>query len=178
MLTAIRENAERAEFVGLNVRRYQLAAFAIAGVFAGFAGALFGMFNRGVFPDFAYWSKSAEVLIMAILGGIGSFWGPAIGAAALTLLNHQITSVTQYWPLVLGVVLIVLLFAFPGGIAGALGSAAGAPARSAAMLEVARLRRSFGGVAAIDDVSLAVARRARSSPSSAPTAPASRRCST
>ena len=70
--------------------------------FAGFAGALFGLFNRGVFPDFAYWSKSAEVLIMAILGGIGSFWGPAIGAAALTLLNHQITSVTQYWPLVLG----------------------------------------------------------------------------
>ena len=90
--------------------------------FAGFAGALFGIFNRGVFPDFAYWSKSAEVLIMAILGGIGSFWGPAIGAAALTLLNHQISSITQYWPLVLGLVLIVLLFAFPGGITGALAS--------------------------------------------------------
>ena len=120
MLTAIRENPERAEFVGLNVRLYQLAAFAVAGAFAGFAGALFGIFNRGVFPDFAYWSKSAEVLIMAILGGMGSFWGPAVGAAALTLLNHQITSVTQYWPLVLGVVLVVLLFAFPGGIVGAL----------------------------------------------------------
>ena len=119
MLTAIRENPERAEFVGLHVRRYQLAAFAIAGGFAGFAGALFGLFNRGVFPDFAYWSKSAEVLIMAILGGIGTFWGPAIGAAALTLLNHQITSVTQYWPLVLGSVLIVLLFVFPGGLLGA-----------------------------------------------------------
>ena len=123
MLTAIRENPERAEFVGLNVRLYQLAAFAIAGAFAGAAGALFGIFNRGVFPDFAYWSKSAEVLIMAILGGIGSFWGPAIGAGVLTLLNHQISAVTQYWPLVLGVVLIVLLFAFPGGITGALGSA-------------------------------------------------------
>ena len=57
---------------------------------------------------------------MAILGGMGSFWGPAIGAAALTLLNHQITAVTQYWPLVLGIVLVVLLFAFPGGIVGAL----------------------------------------------------------
>jgi len=57
---------------------------------------------------------------MAILGGIGSFWGPAIGAAALTLLNHQISSFTQYWPLVLGVVLIVLLFAFPGGVTGTL----------------------------------------------------------
>jgi branched-chain amino acid transport system permease protein len=62
------------------------------------------------------------VLIMAILGGFGSFWGPAVGAAALTLLNHQITSITRYWPMVLGTVLIVLLFVFPGGIAGALGS--------------------------------------------------------
>ena len=81
MLTAIRENPERAEFVGINVRRYQLAAFVIAGAFAGLAGALFGIFNRGVFPDFAYWSKSAEVLIMVILGGMGHFWGPAVGAA-------------------------------------------------------------------------------------------------
>ena len=80
MLTAIRENPERAEFVGINVRRYQLAAFVDGGRFAGFAGALFGIFNRGVFPDFAYWSKSAEVLIMVILGGMGHFWGPAVGA--------------------------------------------------------------------------------------------------
>jgi branched-chain amino acid transport system permease protein len=121
MLTAIRENPERAEFVGLNVKLYQVAAFAIAGAFAGFAGALFGLFNRGVFPDFAYWSKSAEVLIMVILGGMGTFWGPAVGAAALALLSHQINAVTQYWPLVLGTVLVVLLFVFPGGILGLLG---------------------------------------------------------
>ncbi len=118
MLTAIRENPERAEFVGLNVRLYQMAAFALAGAFAGFAGALFGIFNRGVFPDFAHWAKSAEVLIMVILGGMGSFWGPAVGAAALALLSHQINAVTQYWPLVLGSVLLLLLFVFPGGIMG------------------------------------------------------------
>ena len=120
MLTAIRENPERAEFIGVNVRRYQLAAFVIAGAFAGFAGALFGIFNRGVFPDFAYWAKSAEVLIMAILGGMGHFWGPAVGAAVLILLNQQITAYTQYWPFILGSILIVLLFVFPGGIVGAL----------------------------------------------------------
>jgi branched-chain amino acid transport system permease protein len=120
VLTAIRENPERAQFVGINVRGYQLAAFAVAGTFAGWAGALFALFNRGVFPDFAHWSKSAEVLIMVILGGISNFWGPAVGAAALTLLNHQITAVTQYWPLVLGTILIVLLFAFPEGILGIL----------------------------------------------------------
>jgi branched-chain amino acid transport system permease protein len=118
MLTVIRENPERARFIGLNVRRYELAAFVIAGAFAGVAGALFGLFNRGVFPDFAYWSKSAEVLIMVILGGMGHFWGPAIGAAALLLLNQQISAYTQYWPFVLGVTLIVLLFLFPGGIVG------------------------------------------------------------
>ena len=85
----------------------------IAGGFAGLAGALFGIFNRGVFPDFAYWPKSAEVLIMAILGGMGHFWGPAVGAAVLILLNQQITSYTEYWPFVLGTILIVLLFVFP-----------------------------------------------------------------
>jgi len=131
ILTAIRENPERAEFVGVNVRRYQLAAFVVAGAFAGWAGALFGIFNRGVFPDFAYWAKSAEVLIMVILGGFGSFWGPAVGAAVLILLNQQITAYTQYWPFILGSILIVLLFVFPGGIVGAL---------QAALLRVRRRR--------------------------------------
>jgi branched-chain amino acid transport system permease protein len=120
ILNTIRENPERAQFIGIDVRRYELAAFAIAGAFAGFAGALFGIFNRGVFPDFGYWSKSAEVLIMTILGGMGHFWGPAVGAAALILLNQEITAYTQYWPFILGTILIILLFVFPGGIVGAL----------------------------------------------------------
>ena len=120
ILTTIRENPERAEFIGIAVRRYELAAFVLAGLFAGLAGALFGIYNRGVFPDFVYWSKSAEVLIMTILGGIGFFWGPAIGALVLTVLNLEIRSYTEYWPFILGVVLILLLFVFPGGISGAL----------------------------------------------------------
>src|SRR6266545_2160145 len=120
MLTTIRENAERAEFIGVNVRRYELAAFVIAGAFAGLAGGLFGIFNRGVFPDFAYWTKSSEVLIMTLLGGMGTFMGPALGALVLIWLNQQIGSYTEYWPLVLGTILVVLLFVFPGGIAGTL----------------------------------------------------------
>jgi branched-chain amino acid transport system permease protein len=119
ILTTIRENPERAEFIGVNVRRYELGAFALAGGFAGLAGGLFGIFNRGVFPDFAYWTKSAEVLIMTLLGGMGTFYGPAVGAIALLWLHQQIVSYTQYWPLVLGTILVVLLFAFPGGLAGA-----------------------------------------------------------
>jgi branched-chain amino acid transport system permease protein len=120
MLTTIRENPERAEFIGVDVRRYELVAFVIAGVFAGLSGGLFGIFNRGVYPDFAYWPKSSEVLIMTILGGMGHFYGPAVGALVLLVLNQQISSYTQYWPLVLGSLLIVLLFVFPGGIVGAL----------------------------------------------------------
>ena len=124
ILTTIRENPERAEFIGVDVRRYELVAFVIAGGFAGLAGALFGIFNRGVFPDFAYWPKSSEALIMTLLGGMGHFWGPAVGALVLLVLNQQITAYTEYWPFVLGTILIVLLFAFPGGIVGALDAAA------------------------------------------------------
>jgi branched-chain amino acid transport system permease protein len=120
MLTTIRDNAERAAFIGLNVRAYELAAFVVAGAFAGLAGALFGIFNRGVFADYVFWSKSADVMIMAILGGMDYFWGPPVGALALVWLNQQITSYTEYWPFVLGTLLVVLLYAFPGGIVGGL----------------------------------------------------------
>ena len=120
VLTTIRDNPERAAFIGVNVRAYQLAVFVVAGAFAGLAGALYGIFSRGVFADYVFWSKSAEVMIMTILGGMGYFWGPPVGAAALVWLNQAITDYTQYWPLVLGVILLVLLFAFPGGILGGL----------------------------------------------------------
>jgi branched-chain amino acid transport system permease protein len=92
MLTTIRDNTERAAFIGINVRAYERAAFVVAGGFAGFAGALFGIFNRGVFADYVFWSKSAEVMIMTILGGMNYFWGPPVGALALVWLNQQITS--------------------------------------------------------------------------------------
>ena len=122
ILTSIRDNPERAQFVGIDVRRYQLIVFTIAGGFAGLAGGLFALLNRGVFPDFCYWPKSAEVLIMTILGGIHHFWGPSVGAATLILLNKFTVEYTEYWPLVLGVILLVILFAFPGGILGGIES--------------------------------------------------------
>ncbi|HWB48679.1 MAG TPA: branched-chain amino acid ABC transporter permease [Stellaceae bacterium] len=123
ILTTIRDNPERAAFIGVNVRLYQLAAFTVAGVFAGLAGALYGIFSRGVFADYVFWSKSAEVMIMTILGGMDYFWGPPVGALALVWLNQAITDYTEYWPFVLGTILLVLLFAFPGGILGGLDAA-------------------------------------------------------
>ncbi|MFM9938572.1 MAG: branched-chain amino acid ABC transporter permease [Hyphomicrobiaceae bacterium] len=118
ILNTIRDNPERTQFIGINVRRYQLIAFTIAGGFAGLAGGLFGIYKRGVFPDYGHWAKGAEVLIMTILGGIHSFWGPTVGSALLILLNGLIVSYTEYWSFVLGIILLVILFAFPDGIVG------------------------------------------------------------
>lgn len=118
ILTTIRENPERTEFIGINVKRFQLFAFMISGFFSSIAGALFGIFNHSVFPDILFWPASAEVLIMTILGGMYSFLGPVVGAAVLLYLRMQVASYTQYWPLILGTILAVLLFFFPGGIVG------------------------------------------------------------
>jgi branched-chain amino acid transport system permease protein len=118
ILTTIRENPERTEFIGINVKLFQLVAFMISGFFSAIAGALFGVFNHSVFPDTLFWPASAEVLIMVILGGMYSFFGPVVGAAVLLYLRMQVATYTQYWPLILGMILAVLLFFFPGGIVG------------------------------------------------------------
>lgn len=120
LLTSIRENPERAEFLGINVRGYQLLAFVIAGAFAGLAGALFALHNRSVFPDSALWTRSAEVLIMTILGGVYTFLGPAVGAVILVVLDYLVTARTEYWPLVLGSILLALVYFFPEGVVGTL----------------------------------------------------------
>jgi len=122
ILTTIRENPERTEFIGVDVKLFQLLAFMISGAFAGISGALFGIFNHSLFPDLLYWPMSAEVLIMAILGGMYSFFGPLVGAAVILYLRMLVTSYTQYWPLIMGTILALLLFFFPGGIMGFLRS--------------------------------------------------------
>ncbi len=118
ILTTIRENPERTEFIGIDVKLFQLLAFMISGVFAAISGALFGIFNHSLFPDLLYWPMSAEVLIMAILGGMYCFFGPLVGAAVILYLRMLVTSYTQYWPLIMGTILALLLFFFPGGILG------------------------------------------------------------
>src|SRR5262249_36209323 len=120
MLTTIREKPGPAGPNRPDGRRFGPAPFGAAGGFARIGGRLVRIFHRGVFADFVYWPKSAEVMIMTILGGLDFFWGPVVGAATLVLLNQEITSYTEYWPFVLGAILLVLLFAFPGGIVGGL----------------------------------------------------------
>jgi branched-chain amino acid transport system permease protein len=117
-LVAVRENITRAGFIGVNTRMMRGAAFVVAGSFAGIAGAIFAMYNRGVYTESAFWSESAQVLIMTLLGGMYSFFGPAIGAAALYLLERFANEYTQYWPTVLGVILLVIVLVLPEGLVG------------------------------------------------------------
>lgn len=117
-LVAIRENQARASFIGMDIKRMRLMAFVISGTFAGVAGALFGLYNRGMYPESSFWTESAQVLIMALFGGIYSFFGPIIGAAALYLLDVFINQFTEYWPFVLGVILLTIVMVAPDGLAG------------------------------------------------------------
>lgn len=117
-LVAVRENITRAGFIGVNTRLMRGAAFVVAGSFAGIAGAIFAMYNRGVYTESAFWTESAQVLIMTLLGGMYSFFGPAIGAASLYLLERFANEYTEYWPTVLGVILLVIVLILPEGLVG------------------------------------------------------------
>ncbi len=118
-LTAIRENDVRADFIGIDVQRYKLYAFIIAGAFSGLAGALIMINDRSVYPDLAHWTQSTQVLLMSLLGGIYTFFGPIVGAFLLLTLDADITqNYPEIWQLVLGAILVLVLFGLPGGIVG------------------------------------------------------------
>jgi len=120
-LRAIRENPRRARFIGVNVRRHQLFAFVLSGFFSGLAGGLFAFFNGSVFPDFAYLNKSFEPLVVALLGGIQSFFGPLAGALGFKILETVIARQWPvYWPLFLGTAVVVVVIALPQGFVGLL----------------------------------------------------------
>lgn len=117
-LKSIRENAERTDFVGINVNTYRLIAFVISAFFTGVAGALFAIFERSAFPSYAYWVTSGDAVIMTLLGGMHTFIGPSIGAVLILFLESFIHSFTEYWPVVLGMILILLVIFLPGGVLG------------------------------------------------------------
>ena len=142
ILHATRENPMRAAFVGVNVRLVRLTAFVVSGTFSGVAGALFGLFKRSMFPEAAYWTRSADVLIMTILGGIYSFFGPFLGAVVMVLLNRVTAQFTVYWPTVLGLTLLLVLFVMPNGLVGLFPAEPRHHARAARPLEA--LRRLLG----------------------------------
>ena len=117
-LKAIRENAQRAAYLGVNVKLLQWSAFVVAGAFTGLAGALYALMEKSISPEIIHWTKSADPVLMTIVGGIYTFVGPAVGAVALIVLNSYIVAWTEYWALVLGMVLLLLVLLLPGGVIG------------------------------------------------------------
>ena len=115
---AIRDNPERSEAIGVNVKRHQLIGLMIAGFFAGVAGILFVTVEGSVFPDMMFWTFSLEILIMCLLGGWFTFLGPMFGAAIIVSLRTFVGIYTEYWTLILGIVLMLLIFFLPEGVLG------------------------------------------------------------
>ena len=112
----IRDNPERCEAIGINVQRQQLAGQVIAAFFAGIAGTLFVTVEGSVFPDLMFWTLSLEILIMCLLGGWFIFMGPALGAVFIISLRTFAGIYTEYWTLILGIVLMLLIFFLPEGM--------------------------------------------------------------
>jgi branched-chain amino acid transport system permease protein len=116
-LRMVRDNADRAKFLGIEVWQIRLKAFVIAGVFSGIGGILMGLFVSGAFPEFAYWTTSGDAIIMIMIGGLQTFMGPMTGAVVLLALNDLITKVTEYHGLALGIAVLIFTLGFKRGIA-------------------------------------------------------------
>lgn len=108
-LRMVRDNADRAQFLGINVWRIRLYAFILASCFAGVGGIIMALFVSGAYPEFSYWTMSGEAVFMIMMGGLHAFIGPVVGAGLLMIFNDIITRTTEYHGLALGI--IVLFFA-------------------------------------------------------------------
>jgi branched-chain amino acid transport system permease protein len=118
-LQAIRDNARKAEYLGVQVHRMRLAAFVISAAFGSAGGAILGFRIGLADPELVNWVHSGHLVFMTVLGGFANFFGPIVGALALTVLQDQLQSLTQYWRFVLGAILALVVIGLPGGIMGA-----------------------------------------------------------
>ncbi|MCS6933380.1 MAG: branched-chain amino acid ABC transporter permease [Acetobacteraceae bacterium] len=115
VLEGVRQSERRMAAIGISTYPYKLAAFAIAGAACAAAGALWANYARFVSPDMMHWTKSGELMIMVILGGLGTLLGPVLGAAALVGLEYTLSGITEHWQFVLGPILVaIVLFARKG----------------------------------------------------------------
>jgi len=117
-LLAIRENERRARFLGIPIERHIWFSFVISCFFASLAGALFALLNNFTDPRALRWDQSGNFVIMAVLGGMRSFWGPLIGAGIFVLLQDFISTRTQNWMSIVGAVFVLVVLFFPRGVLG------------------------------------------------------------
>jgi branched-chain amino acid transport system permease protein len=117
-LRAIRDNPERVVFFGVGVWVHRLVAFSIAAFFAGVAGGLYVGYDHMAYPGLLNWSKSAEPMLMILLGGMHNFFGPLVGAAVFVVLEMLMIRITIYWLFILGIIILLLVMFLPRGICG------------------------------------------------------------
>ena len=116
-----RSNDTRMRAIGFPTFRYKLTCFVIAGVLCGLAGALLANHTDFVSPAMMYWTRSGDLIIMVVLGGMGSVVGPVFGAIALLVLEETLSGITEYWQIILGPLLLLVVLFARGGIDGLLG---------------------------------------------------------
>lgn len=119
-LRSIRENPDKAEYVGVSVRRYRFYAFLVAAAFGAVGGALLVVPTGLADPLLAYWTHSGNLVFMLLLGGFANFFGPLLGAFVFIFLQDQVMSLTEYWRLVFGAILAIVVIFFPRGLMGLL----------------------------------------------------------
>jgi branched-chain amino acid transport system permease protein len=117
VLQAIRENESRMEGLGYPVARYKLLCFVIGGTLAGLAGALMANHGQLASPNLLQWTQSGTLLVMVIVGGVGALYGGVVGATALILLEEILSHFTHHSHAALGLVLLLIVFRAPKGIA-------------------------------------------------------------
>lgn len=116
VLKGSRENIERLTFLGMNTRNIRLTAYIISGTFCAVAGLLYAMRNMGAFPSMISSNTSLDGLIMCLIGGMYSFFGPILGAIIMTVINVQLPVFTQYYQAVLGVIIVMCVLFLQGGL--------------------------------------------------------------
>jgi branched-chain amino acid transport system permease protein len=117
-LTALRENARKAEYLGVRVRLFRLIAFLISAFYCAVGGVILAINTGQSDPELAYWTHSGELVFMTILGGFANFFGPLVGAFTFIFLKSELMGATQYWRFFLGVTLAVIVLVFPRGLMG------------------------------------------------------------
>ena len=123
-LRALSNNPQKAEYLGVRVYQFRLAAFVISAIYGAIGGAILGFRIGLADPELVHWTHSGHLVFMTVLGGFSSFLGPIAGALALTLLQDQLQSITQYWRFVLGAILAAMVIFFPRGLSGIAGDIA------------------------------------------------------
>jgi branched-chain amino acid transport system permease protein len=118
LTVAIRENEERARYIGYQTLVPRAIVFAVSGAIGGLAGVLFALYNAFVTPGVLHWSLSGEALIMAVIGGTTSVWGPALGAMIFFVVKDAVGDLTEHWPAIIGATLIVVTVMLPHGVSG------------------------------------------------------------